>query len=160
MPQAAIEARDLVKHPELADRIESELDKVTLAQVGEKVTRLPDPRARQSADRKAAIHEANRKAIAPKPRPKAKATNAPARAAAKAKVVKAPGVPVERVPAAEVLALLKELGMSKTQLAQAVGVSGSLVAEHTGKGRGQLLARARWPEYEKKARAWAKKALK
>jgi DNA-binding transcriptional regulator YiaG len=95
--------------------------------------------------------------IGPKPAAKAKA-KAPAKpmAAKPAAKPKAERKPIERVPAAEVEALLKELGMSKTQLAKACGASASLVSEWVGKGRGQLVNRDRWAGIQKAARTFAK----
>lgn len=83
-------------------------------------------------------------------------------AAAKAvrKATPKPKTQVVRVPAAEVIALIAELKITRSQLGQALGVSPSMVSEFVGKGRGNLMARSRWPEAQKKARAFAKKSLK
>ena len=64
-------------------------------------------------------------------------------------------VAAARVPADRVLALLDELRISRSDLARAVGKSPSLVAEWTGKGRGNLMAEAKWAEVESAARASA-----
>jgi len=63
---------------------------------------------------------------------------------------------VDRVPAAEVIAFIESLVMTRTQFGQAVGLKPSSVSEIVGKGRGQLLAKSRWPEFQKKAKAFAK----
>jgi hypothetical protein len=73
--------------------------------------------------------------------------------AAKPKSAKAP---IARVPAADVIALIKELGITNSQFGQAIGVGPSMVSEFVGKGRGNLMARSRWPEAQKKAEAFAK----
>lgn len=78
---------------------------------------------------------------------------------AKPKTAK-PKAPIARVPAADVVALIKELGITNTQFGQALGVGPSMVSEFVGKGRGNLMARTRWPEAQTKARAFAKKSLK
>jgi hypothetical protein len=85
------------------------------------------------------------------PAPKAK------RAAPKARNPKAA---IERVPAETVLALLAELKLTKTQLAQATGKSNSLVSEWVGKGRGRLVSTADWAAYEVAARKFAKEGTK
>jgi DNA-binding transcriptional regulator YiaG len=88
----------------------------------------------------------------PKPATKPKA---PAKPKAQAK----PGA-VERVPFDEVNGLLKELGLSKSQLARATGRSNSLVSEWTGSGRKRGLARTDWRAVEAAARKWAKANLR
>lgn len=79
---------------------------------------------------------------------------APKRKAGKAKAAAKPSA-VERVPAAEVVALLTALGLTKSQLARAVGCSSSLVSEWVGAGRGQLMHRERLAAVTKAARAFA-----
>jgi hypothetical protein len=64
------------------------------------------------------------------------------------------------VPAETVLALLAELKLTKTQLAQATGKSNSLVSEWVGKGRGRLVSTADWTAYEVAARKFAKEGTK
>lgn len=76
--------------------------------------------------------------------------------AAKPTKAKAAQVKAERVPAADVEALIAELGITKSQLGKAASVSPSLVSEWFGKGRGQLLAKSRWADVQKKAKAFAK----
>jgi hypothetical protein len=60
-----------------------------------------------------------------------------------------------KVPAAEVKQLLTDLGMTKGQLAKAVGKSPSLITEWTGGGHGNLLAQSQWADVKAKAIAWA-----
>ena len=62
----------------------------------------------------------------------------------------------ERVPAADVIALIESVGITRTQYGQALGISPSMVSEHVGKGRGNLLAKSRWVEVQKTVRAFAK----
>lgn len=83
---------------------------------------------------------------------KAKAPTKPKPAPKAAK----PKAKVDRVPAADVIRFIDELKISRSQLAQALGVSPSMVTEWVGKGRGQLMARPRWPEAQRKAKAFAK----
>ena len=88
--------------------------------------------------------------------PKAATKPKPAAKVAKPKAAKPKAEPVVRVPAAEVEALVKDLGITKTQLAQAAGVSTSLIAEwtgRTGKRPGRLLAASRWEDVQGQARA-------
>ena len=101
-------------------------------------------KAEQAADRKAktatkpvAAKPAAKKPAAKKPAPKAKTTRA-------------------IVPFDEVNALLKELGLTKTQAAQATGKGTSTWAEYTGAGRKTGLNAERWPEVQKQLRAFAK----
>jgi hypothetical protein len=72
----------------------------------------------------------------------------------------APRAAVERVPAQTVLALIAELKLTKTQLAQATGKSNSLVSEWVGKGRSRLVSAADWAAYETAARKFAKEGTK
>ena len=107
-------------------------------------------RAKQSATRKANGSATTK----PDPKPAAKKASKP-KATAKPKAST-----VERVPAAEVIALVDELGITRSQLASAVGKSPSLVSEWVGKGRGHLVARSEWKAIEAAARKWAKANLK
>jgi hypothetical protein len=95
-----------------------------------------------------------KKAAAPKPAVK----KAPAKKAAPR--AKAPKAALERVPAATILALIAELKLTKTQLAQATGKSNSLVSEWVGKGRGRLVSTTDWTAYEVAARKFAKEGAK
>lgn len=95
-------------------------------------------------------------------RDSAAAAKAVKAATPKAKPKTEPKVKVlaERVPAETVLALLKELGLSKSQLATATGKSPSLVSEWVGKGRGRLISRDQFAVVEQAARAFAKEGAK
>lgn len=97
-------------------------------------------KAKQSADRRAA---------------RAATVKAAAKPKAAAKAVK-PKAKVDRVPAADVVALIDELKITRTQFGQAIGVGPSMVSEFVGRGRGNLMARPRWHEAQRKARAFAK----
>jgi hypothetical protein len=101
-------------------------------------------KAQQSASRKAK-GTATTKATPKKATPK--------EAAPKAKAAAKPSV--ERVPAAEVIALIDQLGITRAQLAKATGKSPSLVTEWVGKGRGHLVARSEWKAIEAAARKFA-----
>jgi DNA-binding transcriptional regulator YiaG len=101
-------------------------------------------KAKQSASRKSSRADATAKTT---PRPKATKTAAKPKAERK---------PIERVPAENVIALLDQIGLTRSQLASAMKVSPSLVSEWVGKGRGNLLAKSRWTEVQKVARAAAK----
>jgi hypothetical protein len=114
-------------------------------------------KAKQSASRKAqgtATTKPVAKLIAKVTKPKAMA--AKPKVSAKPKSTPKPKVAVDRVPAAEVIAFIESLGMTRTQFGQAVGLKPSSISEIVGKGRGHLLARSRWPEFQKKAKAFAK----
>jgi hypothetical protein len=64
------------------------------------------------------------------------------------------GGPIARVPAATVAAFLEELGLTKGQAAEKLGVSVSRVGELvTGNRPGSLLNEARWDEVQKVLRA-------
>ncbi len=64
------------------------------------------------------------------------------------------------VPFDDVTALLKELGLNKSQAAKATGKSNSLWAEYTGSGRKSGLNVERWPEVQAQLRKFAKEGLK
>jgi hypothetical protein len=107
-------------------------------------------KAKQAAD-KAAKVSARAKPAKPtvmKPTTKAKAEPKP----------KAAKTAIERVPAQKVIALIEELGLTRTQYGQALGISPSMAVEHCGKGRGNLLRADRWAEVQKTVRAFAKTA--
>jgi len=117
-------------------------------------------RAKAKADEQVAV----KPVVKRKPRlrmdPKTGATILAPKAATKpkpaAKVTKPKAEPVERVLAADVEAFIKDLGISKTQLAQAAGVSTSLISEwvgKTGKRPGRLIAVSRWEDVQQQARA-------
>lgn len=76
--------------------------------------------------------------------------------AAKPKTTPKPKVTVDRVPAAEVIAFIDSLGITRSQFGQAVGLKPSSISEIVGKGRGHLLARSRWADFQKKAKVFAK----
>jgi len=92
--------------------------------------------------------------------PKPKAIAAPAKkvAAPKAKTEKKVAVrkPVERMSADVFVAELKRLGLSKSEAAQALGCSSSLISEYVGNGRHQTLRKDRWPEAKTKLASFAK----
>jgi hypothetical protein len=108
-------------------------------------------RRKQSAARKANGSASTK----PDPKPAAKVTK-PKTTAAKPKTAPKPKVTLDRVPAAEVIAFIDSLGITRSQFGQAVGLKPSSISEIVGKGRGHLLARSRWPEFQKKAKAFAK----
>jgi hypothetical protein len=66
----------------------------------------------------------------------------------------------ERIPAETVLALLAELKMTKSQFAQAIGKSPSLVSEFVGHGRGRLVSTTDFAAHEKLARAFVREGAK
>ena len=63
-------------------------------------------------------------------------------------------VTVGKVPASDVHQLLKDLGMTKGQLAKAVGKSPSLISEWTGGGHGNLMNASQWSTTKAAALAW------
>lgn len=60
-----------------------------------------------------------------------------------------------KVPAVHVKQMLLDLGMTKGQLAKAVGKSPSLITEWTGGGHGNLLNMSQWAQVKAQAVAWA-----
>ncbi|MEW6223487.1 MAG: hypothetical protein AB1627_02545 [Chloroflexota bacterium] len=60
------------------------------------------------------------------------------------------------MPAETFAAELTRLKLTKTQAAKALGLSPSSVSEFVGAGRGNLMAKSRWPEAKAKLAAFAK----
>jgi hypothetical protein len=68
-----------------------------------------------------------------------------------------PSGAIDRVPPSELLALLAEHGINRSQLAKALGVTTSRISEMTTDRRPKShVARSRWPEVVKAAKAAAK----
>jgi site-specific DNA-cytosine methylase len=95
--------------------------------------------------------------FAPEQEPAARAKVAPgAPRTSQSRELRAAGGPIARVPAAEVAALLSEIGMTKGRAAEILGVSVSRVNELvTGSRPGSLLNAARWGEVQQSLRGAA-----
>ncbi|HXG26531.1 MAG TPA: hypothetical protein VNL94_06740 [Candidatus Binatia bacterium] len=142
---------------EAARKIDQAPDETRTVEVLPEPTSVLAAMEQAAGEKKAAQSRARREAGTATTGAKPKAAKAPAKPAAKAKAAAPkPKAAIDRVPAAEVVALIEELKITRSQLAAATGKSPSLVSEWVGKGRGHLVARSEWKAIEAAARKFAK----